>query len=54
MAGAQRRVSRQDDGHRAIHPRQLFDHPDVLDVSQARAPVLGGEGHAHQTHLAEF
>src|SRR5664279_3949711 len=51
---AQRSVRRHNDAHRTIHPRQLFDGGDVLDVAHAGAAVLGGKDGAHQPQLAQL
>ena len=43
-----------DDSHRAVHARKLFDRHDVLDVAHPRAAVFGGKDRAHQPQFAQF
>ena len=54
MVRAQRGVRRDDDADRAVHPRELFDGGDVLDIAHAGAAVLGRKHDAQQAELAQF
>ena len=47
-------MRRDDDAHRAIHARQLFDGGDIFHVAHARAAVFGGKNCSYQSQLAQF
>ena len=47
-------MRRDNDAHRAIHPRQLFDGDHVFDVAHAGAGIFGGENCSQQSELAQF
>ena len=44
-------MRRDDDCYRTVDTREFLDDRRVLDVTEARAAVLGGERHSHQTHM---
>ena len=54
VVGAQRGVGGDDDAHRAVHARELFDGQHILDVSVARTAVFVGKNAAHQAQPAEL
>ena len=54
VVGAERGVRGDDDAHRAIDARELFNDDGVLDVAQAGAAEFFGEYGAHVAEPAQF
>ena len=47
-------MSRDGYAYGAVHPGQLFDDSGVFHVAEARAAVLVGDEHTHESELGKF
>ena len=54
VVGAKRIVRGDDERHRAIHARELFDGDGVFDIAKPRAAVFFREDNAEQAEFGEL
>src|ERR1035438_4586293 len=54
VIAAQRIVSRHNNPHRPIHPRQLLNRDHILDVAEPSPAIFFRKNHTQQTHLRQL